>query len=284
MTEKYVFDHNFYINFYSDIKFDFENNKLMPLEHYNNYGKKEKRVCCNDELNDNINTNNLLIKTQKEYLENIDFKNKIENKLNILIRTSMRPDFFKTCVESILTQKYNNYQIFICYDKEECLSYLKAYETNYSNITTFFVKNNSSEKYKFNLYNNDLMDKVQDGFILFLDDDDMFSHDLCFKIINENIIDDESILIWKFMRPDKLIYPKHINDIKLGEIDTTSICFHSKYKQLARWSDKQCGDFYFYTSIFKELKQLKQLNKLNIIKVNYILTKTIYFDKMCGSL
>jgi hypothetical protein len=218
---------------------------------------------------------------QKEFLENMQFKNNIENKLNILLRTSMRPEFFKKCVESILTQKYENYHIYICYDKIECLSYLKDYETNHSNITTFFVQNDSSEKYKFNLYNNELMNKVEDGFILFLDDDDIFSHDMCFKIINENIVDDDSILIWKFMRPDKLIYPKHINDIKMGEIDTTSICFNSKYKDTSRWKDIQCGDFYFYSDLFTELKQL---SKFNIIKMNYILTKTIYYNKMCNSI
>lgn len=279
--KKYVFDYDFYLKFYPDIKKDILDTEAKSKEHYNKCGKKEKRVCCEDELNDIINTNVLLIKMQKEFLENMQFKNNIENKLNILLRTSMRPEFFNKCIESILTQKYENYHIYICYDKIECLSYLKDYETNHSNITTFFVQNDSFEKYKFNLYNNELMNKVVDGFILFLDDDDIFSHDMCFKIINENIVDDDSILIWKFMRPDKLIYPKHINDIKMGEIDTTSICFNSKYKDTSRWKDIQCGDFYFYSDLFKELKQL---SKFNIIKLNYILTKTIYYNKMCNSI
>lgn len=274
--EKYNFDNNFYSTFYNDIQ---NRNENDGFKHFNMHGKKEKRVCCENELTDTINKNLLIIETQKSFLENMEFKNN-ENKLNILIRTSLRPELFKTCIESVLSQNYTNYHIYICYDKIESINYLQNYETKYINITTFFIENDSNEKYKFNLYNNELMDKVEDGFILFLDDDDMFTHNYCFKIINENLTN-ENILIWKFMRPDKLIYPKHINNIKLGEIDTTSICFHIKYKNISKWEDKQCGDYYFYNNLFK---QLKEINKLNIIKVNYIITKTIFYNKMCSSI
>ena len=279
MKKKYTFDENFYTKFYPDIKCASENNSIIPLEHYNKHGIMEKRVCCQEELNDIVNKNTEKIKNEYKNCIDITFKNP-ENKFNILIRTSMRPEFFKLCINSILTQKYNNYHIYICYDNTESLSYLNQYKLT-KNITFFFIENDSTEKYKFNLYNNTLMDMVDDGFIMFLDDDDVLTHNLCLKIINENIIDENSILIWKFMRPDKLVYPKNIDDIKISEIDTTSLCFNCKYKNLSKWSDKQCGDFYFYTELFRKLKEM---NIDNIIKVNYILTKTIYSDKVCGSL
>lgn len=280
MEKNYIFDYHFYIHFYPDIKFALENHNLNPIDHYIKYGRFEKRIRCEKELNDIIQENLIKITIQYQILLNTTFK-KPENKLNILIRTSKRPSFFKKCIESILTQKYNNYHIYICYDNMDSLNYITDYETTNTNITSFFVKNNSIEKYKFNLYNNDLMDKVTDGFILFLDDDDIYTHDQCFKVINENIIDDNSILLWEFMRPDKLVYPKTINNIKLGEIDTTSICFNNKYKYFSRWKDKQCGDYYFYINLFNNLKKS---HDFELIKMNYILTKTIYFNKMCGSL
>lgn len=279
MKKKYTFDENFYTKFYPDIKCASENNSIIPLQHYNKHGIMEKRVCCQEELNDIVNKNTEKIKNEYKNCIDITFKNP-ENKFNILIRTSMRPEFFKLCINSILTQKYNNYHIYICYDNTESLSYLNQYKLT-KNITFFFIENDSTEKYKFNLYNNTLMDMVNDGFIIFLDDDDVLTHNLCLKIINENIIDENSVLMWKFMRPDKLVYPKNIDDIKIGEIDTTSLCFNCKYKNLSKWSDKQCGDFYFYSELFKKLKEM---NIDNIIKVNYILTKTIYSDKVCGSL
>ena len=278
--KNYIFDCEFYLNFYHDLSknlYEIGNNAII---HYTNHGIKEKRICCQEELTDIINKNSQLIKKQYETLKTKIFKKK-EQPLNILIRTSMRPEFFKNCIESVLTQQYTNYHIYVCYDKIESLCYLNHYDIKHKNVTIFFVKIDSTEKYKFNLYNNELINMVECGFILFLDDDDIFTHDLCFKIINENITRTKDVLIWKFMRPDKIIYPKNVNDIKLGDIDTTTVCFHRKFKRLSKWCDKQCGDYYFFKRLFKSLKKI---NELNIIKVNYILTKTIFHEKMCSSI
>jgi glycosyltransferase involved in cell wall biosynthesis len=277
INNTYIFDKDFYVNFYPDIKNGVLNESIDPYHHYETHGKIEKRVSCQNELNDIISTNLRLIRSQRRLLQNVEFKNR-ENKLNILIRTSKRPKLFKECIESILSQKYTNYHIYICYDYIECYEYIKKYLND--KVSCFFVEIQSSEKYKFNLYNNLLMDEVDDGFILFMDDDDIYSHEMCFKIINENIDNTDTILIWKFMRPDKLVYPRHINNIRIGEIDTTMICFHNKYKNIARWKDSQCGDFFFYSDLFSKLKNLNIFSK----KVNYIITKTNYNNKMCSSI
>ena len=50
-------------------------------------------------------------------------------------------------------------------------------------------------------------------------------------MINEHLSDKNSLYLWKFLRPDKAIYPKNINNIQLGEIDTTSVCFHTFIKR-----------------------------------------------------
>jgi len=269
---KYVFDINFYCKFYPDLN-NFSGNNAFLLKHYKLYGIKENRICCQSELNDNISKNLLLIEEQKVALTNYEYKNSNESKLNILIRTSMRPEYFKTCIESVLSQNYTNYNIFICYDKKESLSYLENYSTIH-NISIHYIEINSDEKYKFNLYNNYLMSLVNDGFILFLDDDDMFAHNNVLKIINENLANDDTILLWKFMRPDKLIYPSNIKHIKLGEIDTTSVCFNKKYQYLSEWNDKKNGDYFFYSNMFKSI------NKLKITELNLILTRTIFLDKL----
>lgn len=274
----YSFDYSFYISFYPDLK---DMDYLTAYRHYMNHGISENRICCEKNLNSIIYENLLQIQMQKIKYQNAVVKHINEKRLNILIRTSMRPEFFKICIESVLSQKYSNYHIFICFDKIESESYLDGYKER-DNMTIFYIQNESTEKYKFNLYNNELMNMVKDGFILFLDDDDMFTHEYCLRIINEHLKSDKNILIWKFMRPDKLIYPTTESDeIHLGEIDTTSVCFHNKFKHLVKWKDTQCGDFHFYSELFRKLKNPTQIAQFK--KLDFILTKTIFHNKICSS-
>lgn len=116
----YKFDEKFYINFYPDLK---TLNNESPIKHFYNHGINEKRVCCQEELDDIVNKNILRIKKQKESFLQYNFKN-IENQINILIRRSMRPELFNECIKSVLEQNYSNYHIYICYDEIECLDYL----------------------------------------------------------------------------------------------------------------------------------------------------------------
>ncbi len=234
---------------------------------------------ADNDINDNKFINSVLYNNNKINLEyNILKKNNyknIESKINILIRTSNRPQYFDICINSVLNQKYDNYHIYICYDKLESLSYLSKYSYN-SKITYFNVSVTSKEKYRFNLYNNILINKVKnDEWIMFLDDDDKFTHDYVLKTINENIDSTNDLLIWKFMRPDKLIYPININNVICGAIDTTCFCFNKMHINNSKWGDKQCGDFYFFN-------QLVTNHKFNKKFIDNILTKTIFEDKIAS--
>ncbi len=254
------FDWIFYKNFYSYLNIKTVDDAIKHFLHH------KENICCYTKLKETVNKNmNIAIKQGNTYIK----KKQSEEKLNILIRTSNRPEYFKQAINSILNQDYKNYKIYVSYDKKESLEYLK----DYNNINIIEMNINNPNKYKFNLYNNYLMDKVDDGYILFLDDDDIYIHNNVFNIINDNLTSNDDFLIWKFMRPDKLIYPN--NNIKLGTIDTTSFCFHSNYKSLARWGDKQCGDYRFVNMLLNK-------KKFNIKKIDYILTKTIFENKIAS--
>tara|TARA_B110001450_G_scaffold107418_1_gene101659 strand:- start:1383 stop:1970 length:588 start_codon:yes stop_codon:yes gene_type:complete len=188
---------------------------------------------------------------------------------NVLIRTSNRPENFMRCIESVLDQKYTNYKIFVCHDKIESLEYLEEYDDK---IEYFPVFTKSKEKYKFNLYCNELLSKVEEGYVVFLDDDDMFCHNQVFNILNY-CMDDETLLIWKFFRPDKLIYPSSMKTINLGEVASCGFCSNIKNYKSCKWGDKKNGDFYF-------LKEVLKKNQLKIRFLNKILTKTQFFDKV----
>ena len=187
---------------------------------------------------------------------------KDESLINILIRTTYRPEFFKQCVTSILNQNYKNFRIICCYDDERCLEYLKDYDDQ---IDYSFIDIESSASHKYNLYCNNLMDKVDDGWIMFLDDDDKFTHLDSLKIINNKLNNINDILFWQVNINGKLIIPSDINNIKKFSISSIGFCFHSKFKDLSRWESIICGDFHFITSLLKK-------NKFNRLKLPLTLT------------
>jgi hypothetical protein len=264
----FTFNHEFYKTTYTDL---INHNIIIKkdiLQHYLQYGKREKRSICKEEIIYNYNKN-LQESTQKIR----EFKETKIKFFNILIRTSNRPNYFKKCIASILNQLYSNYHVYICYDKNESLSYLDEYKTN-DKITYFHVNDKSLEKYKFNLYCNRLLDKVTKGFVIFLDDDNYFVSNDAFNILNISM-NKYKILTWKFIRPDKLIYKEDLNEpLVLGEIDTSNVCFNSSIKNNSKWKDKQYGDFNYFKPLFDncDIKDKKFLD--------LALTSTQFSDKI----
>jgi len=262
-----IVDHDFYTSFYQDLK---HMTQQESQKHYLRHGKNEKRIC----------NKKMLIRFQKETTNQIEKEYKLARKkpfkkeeklINVLIRTSNRSEYFKTCIESVLKQKYENYRVYICFDKMESLNYLTHFKNN-EKIEYFPVHKKSKEKYKFNLYCNDLLDKVTSGYVVFLDDDDKFCHNNVLKVLND-VMDEQTLVIWKFFRPDKLIYPTNIQKINLGEIASSGFIGHIKSYENCRWWDKRNGDYNFITqAIPKNNPQIKILD--------YVLAQTQFNDKI----
>lgn len=264
LIEKYKneFDYHFYINFYKDLKYK---NYNQALRHWILYGKKEGRICNKFKSYLHLINYKLIIKNY----DNIIFKKINQEKINILIRTCNREKYFKKCINSVLNQNYNNYEIFISYDNILCEKYLKNFKNKF-----YINKNNYIHKdYCYNDYLNILHNKVNNGYIIYLDDDDKFVHNNCLKLLNENLINENTILIYKFLRADKCIYPKNIYNIQLGEISTENFCFHSKFKNNKKWLQKKCSDYFFFKDLIKTYN-------FNIKFCNLILSETIYSNKI----
>lgn len=266
--ESYIyFDYEFYKNTYSDLVDNGILTEDQCLEHYLICGKKEGRACCENEM---ILYHSIQLKQALE--QNCLFRCLcLPNKLHVLMRTSNRPEYFKKAIESILEQTYPNYDVTICYDKKDSLSYLEPYK-NHEKIQYFHVEETCEDKYKFNLYCNQLMKKIDDGYILFLDDDQIYLGNRCFEIINQHIGDDDMI-IWKFLRPDKLVYPSNEHTLSIGEIDTSMVCFHHSLQEKSSWGSKQYGDYSFYKPLFEDKLIKKHF-------VNFVLTTTQFNNKI----
>ena len=271
------FDHEFYLKTYNDLPKAGILTREAAFDHWIKFGKNEGRVCNIETMKTNYTKNRSII--EDEYRKLVVSKHfLIQSRINILIRTTRsREKYFKKCINSILTQNYTNYKIYVSYDYPECLNYLNEYSTSNDNkVEVYYVDTSteSSEKYRFNLYCNILMDKVSSGFIVFLDDDDAFTHTEALNSINISLNNNpNSLVIWKFLRPDRVVFPTNINSIKLGEIASCGFCFHSQYKNYARWVDKQCGDYVFFSELIKN-------NKFDMKFNDFILTQTSFDDRV----
>lgn len=187
---------------------------------------------------------------------------KKQNLINILIRTTYRPKYFDKCLKSVYNQNYDNFKIICCYDDERCLNYLEKYNEK---IEYFFIDIENKHSYKYNLYMNFLLDKVEDGWIMFLDDDDKFVNSDSLKTINNYLHNDNNIIFWKVNIGNRIVIPNNLNNIVKGNISGIGFCFHSKFKNLTKWSSIKCGDFYFVDALLKK-------HNFNKIKVPILLT------------
>lgn len=239
--------------------------EVQARQHYKKFGKKEGRICSRVTREHNV----VALHTQIEK-EQAAFVKKAttEHKINILIRTSNRPIYFKQCIQSILEQTHKNVNVIVCYDDVKSLEYLKGYPS----ITHFPIEEKACrEKYKFNLYCNTLLEKVSDGWIMFLDDDDMFCHNDALAMINENIHNEDETYLWKEWKPDKLVFPKDTSNVHFGEIGSCGYMFHSNHKSKSKWVAKRGGDFDFYHGLSKHTKG---------VFLDLVLTRTISTSKI----
>jgi hypothetical protein len=270
------------INYESDDEIDYEISETN--NQYNSHSDDEsfdsdKMIMSSkniiiDENDDNNLTNTVMTNNTTDDISTSDDDSESEEIIfNILIRNTYRPNYFKKCIESIHSQTFTNYRIILCYDDKRCLEYLNNYDENIYKMEKFYVTVDSTNKYKFNLYSNTLLEKVKNGWIIFLDDDDKFDNVDALKNISNNINDISDVIFWKFKRPDKVIFPANLSDIKLGEIANCGYCFHSLFKNESKWIDKRCSDFNFFNGFINSYN----FNKKMIMK---ILTSTSSDDRI----
>jgi len=153
--------------------------------------------------------------------------------INILTRTSERPFEFERLYKSIKGQKNNTlrYRHIVCYENDEDLTYLKKYEdidyfkTDRREIyekylsLNFMLNVNNPNCFIHNLYVNELMDEVKEGYIIIIDDDDLLYNDKTFDVIEEiiNEIDEDTVAFVQMVHPNSRRIP-HISKIKQKEV------------------------------------------------------------------
>lgn len=164
--------------------------------------------------------------------------------INILIRTSNRPALFSRCLRSIADQSYSNYRITVGFDRASALDYIPK------GINHQFVYADNSTPYFYDLYCNDLKEKVTDGWFLFLDDDDQLLPGALSQLAPH--LTEPGAIICQFIRNgipkprDNYIRHKVIQE---GKIGLPCLVLHHSYKHIGHLDGHKGGDYRYIKEV-----------------------------------
>jgi GR25 family glycosyltransferase involved in LPS biosynthesis len=253
------FDINFYVKNYYDLQQIYKSqNEFDFYDHYIKWGYNEGRFCCLQDLKKNTVKLNKIKEIDSQIIKSVH--NSSENiKFTFLVRTSNRQERFNRTIESIKNQNYSNYDIIVSTDSTESKRY--CIKSKHSFTLKHFNKQSGYEFYP-NEYLNIMIKCVDKGYIIILDDDDYITCDkFLTHLCNEINKVKSNLIIWKYLRPDKIIYPKHFFKPKKYEIATCSYCFNINIVKQIKFIKTYDGDFDFFDGISKN-QQIHFIDKI----------------------
>ena len=182
--------------------------------------------------------------------------------INILTRTGNREKYFTVLKKSILEQTYiKNIRHLKSNDNINC-SYLKDETDVFSVKPIKKLPNNAF----YNLYLNELLSKVNEGWVIILDDDSKLTDNTFIEKLASvcNKSDEKDVLIYQSKIVSTILpYKKQMLDKKIiiGNIDMACFCFHSSLYKEIQFDERRCGDYNF-------LKKIQDSRKFNIRYIN----------------
>lgn len=189
--------------------------------------------------------------------------------VNIMIRTSHRPNYFRKCIESINIQTYKNINIIVSIDdkgNDYTIPY-KVYPVFVDKIKIISeVKNNElyGKIFPYNSYFNYMYNRANEGLIINLDDDDKFSNENSISEIVEQYKQGAELILWR-VKIDYKLYPDDDNWMKppkIFQISTIGFAFDTKYKAIAIWEPYKRGDYRIADILWKNINQKGFINKV----------------------
>lgn len=172
--------------------------------------------------------------------------------INILIRTSRRPEQFARCMESIRNQTYKNIRLIVGYDNHEALSYIDQQSFIYSK----FIEPDRSLPYFYDCYCNELKPLAYTGWFFFLDDDDILASPTVLQELSEQLTGPHEAIICQFLRngvpkpADNYIRKRVIWE---GKIGLPCLVLHSKHKEISGLDGQKAGDYRYIKEIVDQV-------------------------------
>ena len=196
--------------------------------------------------------------------------------INILTRTSGRPKGFKELHKSLQIHNYPGLRHLVSYDHKEDLQYLEHFKAEKIEVSPVLDPKADPEEYKpYNLYCNTLLEQVQQGWILILDDDNKLYNQKSLKILAKEIskADEDTLLIFQTSYPNGSRIPEDIyfkkQSIEKYHIDTACVVFHSKYKSAAKWDSWRTADYRFIRDLAKAIPKQNWIKRSLTYKFNF---------------
>jgi len=198
--------------------------------------------------------------------------------INILTRTSNRPNYFKTCCDSILTQTYKDINHIVSVDDTNSIPYVQDYTSNYIYINPSKYKHNKNRNFWYNSkgvgdspawwnsYFNDMYSLLKPGWIMFLDDDDQFIYENSLEYISTQLQNQDTLVFWRVQFPGYTIPRRNTNSLELhpptpGNISSIGFMFHTDYIKNAVWEPWGSGDFRVSYNLWNIITNKIQLNE-----------------------
>lgn len=249
----YTFDYKYYQR-YPDVPGDI----IGCMVHFYMHGNREGRIYNLDQLCEMDSDLEETIEQEKYLYTNDDVNVGINKKINILVRTHNREEMFKACMDSIRRQLYKNYHVYISAQTDEDRRYVDNY-INSKDIQKHFsvvLGRSCPGEYHYNNFCNQLIYQVNDGWLMFLDDDDQLTNQYALGYIARHL-DTDVMVLWKYKRPDKLIYPD-VNEplTQPGTIASTSYCIHHNVAKQSAWPRRRAGDYYYIEPIYNSISKV----------------------------
>jgi glycosyltransferase involved in cell wall biosynthesis len=187
--------------------------------------------------------------------------------INLLVRTHNRPNIFKKCIESLKEQTYDNVFVIVIADNQQSKIYadkaldegfvddvilvnpasFKSYITHEQLVKQGLAKRTDKNRSYFNMYFNKVVKEIQEGWIFIFDDDLEFGSKNTLKNLAKKLEDEDSLVVSRHKIGESRLVPDDNYWDKIpftrGQICNASICFHSKYKDIAVWDGHRGGDY-----------------------------------------
>jgi len=169
----------------------------------------------------------------------------------------------------VVSQTHGDITHIVSYDNDKDLEYLNLYDdivkvrVNTSQLVRDFAddpRRPSETPYggdphsPHNLYCNSLLEKVEDGWVMFLDDDDIINDSGALEKIVSYIENEDTIVYWLITLPGREICGLRTFAQEapvLYDIGSPCFLFHSKWKHNSWWDEWKCSDCRFGDRLHK---------------------------------